>query len=60
MNRSQKETAIQDEQQLKEKQEIINDIINILAENNLTIAEAKEILYTTSKKICNQTVKSFS
>lgn len=55
-----KETAIHNEQQLKTKQEIINDIIDILSINNLSIADAKEILYATSKEIYRQTVKSFS
>lgn len=54
------ETAIQAEQRLDLKQEIINDIINILAKNQLSIAEAKDVLYATSKEICKQTVKSFS
>lgn len=57
-NLNNKETAIQNEQQLKTKQEIIDDIINVLADNNLTITDAKEILYETSKVICKQTVKS--
>ncbi len=56
----QKETAIQNERQLKTKQEIVNDIIKILATNNLSIADAKEILYATSKELNRQTVKSFS
>ncbi len=56
----QKETAIQNEQQLKTKQEIIKDIINLLATNNLSIADAKEILYATSKELNRQTVKSLS
>lgn len=33
----QKETAVNNEQQSKSKQEIIDDIIKILANNNLTI-----------------------
>jgi len=33
MNIQNKETAIQDEQQLKSKQEIINNIIEVLATN---------------------------
>lgn len=54
------ETAIQNEQQLKSRQEIVNDIIGILADNNLSIIDAKEILYETSKMVCRQPVKSFS
>lgn len=50
-------TATKDEQQPKMKQEIANDIINILADNNLTIADAKDILYATSKTICRQKVR---
>lgn len=57
MNTTQKETAIHSEQQQKTKQEIVNDIINILAGNNLTITDAKDILYTTSKAICRQKVR---
>lgn len=56
MNTQNKEPATQNEQQIKTKQEIINDIIKILAENNLTIADSKDILHETSKEICNQTV----
>lgn len=57
MNEIQKETAIQNEQQFKTKQEIIKDIIKILADNNLSIADSKDILYETSKSICRQIVK---
>lgn len=57
MNTQNKESATQNEQQqINTKQEIINDIIKILAENNLTIADSKDILHETSKEICNQTV----
>lgn len=58
MNKSvlQKETAIHNEQQLKSKQEIIDDIIKILANNNLTIEDSKDILYETYKTICKQKV----
>lgn len=56
MNTHNEETTVQDEQQFKFKKEIINDIIKILANNNLTIADAKDILYATSKKICKQKV----
>lgn len=52
-----KATAIQDKQQLKSKQEIIDNIIKILTNNNLTIADSKDILYETSKVICNQIVR---
>ena len=60
MNIENNETAIQNEQQFKSKQKIINDIITLLAENNLTISESNEILHMTSKKLCQQTVKAFS
>ena len=59
-NITNKETATQNEQQLKSKQDIIKDIINLLAENNLSIDNAKEILYITSKKLYQQPVKFFS
>jgi len=51
-----KETAIQNEQQLKPKQEIINNIIEILVNSNLTITDSKDILYETAKAIYNQKV----
>ncbi|EOS26547.1 hypothetical protein C806_01283 [Lachnospiraceae bacterium 3-1] len=60
MDNEKKETAIQNGQQLKEKGEIVNSIIDILAKNNLSIAEAKNVLYVASKKICQQIVKSSS
>ena len=44
------ETAVQDKQQL------INDIIRLLVDNNLSISEAKEILNITSKKLDEQKV----
>lgn len=50
------ETATQNVQQPQSKQDIINDIINILAVNNLTISDSKDILYETSKAICKQPV----
>ena len=56
----QKETAIQNEQQLKSKQEIIDEIIKILANNNLTITDSKYIFYETTKVICRQKVQSSS
>jgi len=49
-----KETAIQNEQQPYEA--IINKIIQIIAKENLTIEEAKKVLYATSKKINQQIV----
>lgn len=58
MGNGKKETAIHIEQQLKE--EIVNSVIDILAKNNLSITEAKNVLYVASKKICQQIVKSFS
>lgn len=56
MKDTNKETAVQNEQQLKLKQEIIDDIIKILADNNLTIVDSKNILYETFKSICQQKV----
>lgn len=43
-----------------EKQIIINEIIQVLEKNNLTIAEANDILHATTKKLQQQVVKSFS
>lgn len=57
MNEIQKETAIRNEQQPKTKEAIINDIIKILADNNLSIMDSRDILHATSKIICKQTVK---
>lgn len=45
MDNEKKETAIRNEQQLNEREEIVNSIINILAKNNLSITEAKNVLY---------------
>ena len=56
-NNNNNKTATQNEKQLKDKAIIINDIIKILADNNLTITDSKDILYETSKAICRQTVK---
>lgn len=50
-------SAVQNERQSKSKQEIINDIIKILSNNNLTITDSKEILHQASKVICQQVVK---
>lgn len=58
MENMKKETAIQNEQQLNGNEEIVSSIIDILANNNLSIAEAKNILYAASKKICQQLVKA--
>lgn len=57
MNEIQKETAIRNEEQPKTKEAIINDIIKILADNNLSIMDSRDILHATSKTICKQTVK---
>lgn len=54
----QKETAIHDEQQSVSKKEIIDTIISILTENNLSITEARDILNITSKKLGQQMVKA--
>lgn len=59
MNNQNKETAILSGQQPKSRQEIIDDIIKVLADNNLSIIDAKDILNQTSKVICRQVVKSF-
>lgn len=52
----QKNTAIQNEQQYSKK-EIIDDIIKILADNNLSITEARQILNIASKKLGQQAVR---
>ena len=57
-NITNKETAIQNEQQLKTKQEIINDIIKIFADNVISISEAHSILHETSKKLKIQPVST--
>lgn len=59
MNNQNKRTAILSGQQPKSRQEIIDDIIKVLADNNLSIIDAKDILNQTSKVICRQVVKSF-
>lgn len=59
-NEIQKETAIQNEQQLKSKKDIVDNIINVLANNNLSIIEAKEILRTVSHKLGEQKVENIS
>ncbi len=58
MNNTQlhKKTATSDERQFKSKKLIMNDIIKILADNNLTITDSKDILHETSKVICEQKV----
>lgn len=48
-------TAIQDEQQSHKI--ITNEIIKIIAKENLTIAEAQKLLYRTIDKINEQTVR---
>lgn len=57
MNTTNKTVAISNVQQLNSK--IIDSIIDILANNNLSIADAKNILHATSKKLSQQKVKSF-
>ena len=52
-----KKTVTQNEQQSKEA--IINEIIKIIAKENLSIEEANKVLYATSKKINQQIVQEF-
>lgn len=52
----QKLTVIQDEQQSVSKKEIIDNIINILANNDLSISEAREILRVASHKLGEQKI----
>lgn len=42
-----------------EKHTIITEIIQVLEKHNLTISEANEILYATTKQLRQQPVKSF-
>ena len=51
-----KETAIQNEQQFKSTQEIIEEIIKIFVDNIISISDAKDILEETSKRLCKQPV----
>jgi len=57
MNIQNEETATQNEQQLKTK--IIDNIISILSENDLSISESKEILYMVTKRLESQKVTTF-
>ena len=50
-----KKTAIQNEQQSHEI--VMNEIIKIIAKENMTIEEANKVLYNTSKKINQQFVR---
>lgn len=56
-NEIQKETAILEEQQSISKRIVVDEIIKILADNNLSIIEAREILNIASKKLVKQTVR---
>lgn len=56
-NEIQKETAILEEQQSISKRIVVDEIIKILADNNLSIIEAREILNIASKKLGKQTVR---
>lgn len=56
-NEIQKETAILEEQQSISKRIVVDKIIKILADNNLSIIEAREILNIASKKLGKQTVR---
>lgn len=53
-----KETAINDEQQSTSKEKIINCFVKILADNQMSIHEAKEILREASIKIEQQKVSN--
>ena len=57
MDELQKETAIQNERQSKSNKEVIDKIIQLLAENNLTITDAREILRITSRKLGEQIIR---
>lgn len=56
-NNKDNKTATHGEQQPKTKQEIVEDIIKILADNNLSIMDSRDILHATSKTICKQAVR---
>lgn len=49
-NENTKNTVIHEERQYSKK-EIIDDIIKILVDHNLSISEAREILKFTSRKL---------
>lgn len=51
-------TATQNKRQLKTKETITNDIIKILADNNLSIMDLREIIHTASKAICKQKIRT--
>lgn len=57
-NNTDNKTATQNEQQLKTK--IIDSVIAILAENDLSISESREVLHMISKKLELQKVTTFS
>lgn len=49
-------TTNQNEQQDKSNRDIIQEILNLLASNDLSISDAKEILYATTKALYKQKV----
>lgn len=56
-----KENAtIKSEPQSKSNRDIIQEIINLIAENNLSIIDARDILKVASRKLGNQKITSSS
>lgn len=49
-------TANQNKQQNTSNRDIIQEILNLLASNDLSISDAKEILYATTKALYKQKV----
>ena len=54
-NENTKNTVIHEERQYSKK-EIIDDIIKILVDHNLSVSEAREILKFTSRKLGEQKI----
>lgn len=56
MQKQNKKSTIQNEQQLKSRKEIIDEIIKIFADNIISLSDANYILEETSKELCKQPV----
>lgn len=55
-NKTQKETTVQNEQQLKLKHKLTDSIIDIFVKNNLSINEARDILESVLIKLGEQRI----
>lgn len=51
-----KEATVQNEQQPNKKQLLVNEIINLIASQDLSISEARDVLRVTSSKLGKQKV----